>query len=194
MILTASRKPPHPVTTSDQLCSLVYTLSNLYFVGCFYTRFSINFPASTVQSPTNLESALYASFPVNATIPYQAESSAAHGVFQSLLSSAYAPQAQEAWSTCGIAQNWGWYCFLGILPFIVRVVQNVRRYWDSRLPSQLINVWHLHDLRPFYVHHLVQTGWEVRDRDNILLVLLLLEAPKYVRLCDGQHIAEIISQ
>lgn len=192
MTLTfASPKPPHPVTTSDQFCSLVYTLSNLYFVGCFYTRFSINFPSSTVQSSINPESALH---PANFTIPYQVGSSAANSAFHSLLSSAYAPQAQEAWSTCGVAQNWGWYYLLGILPFVVRVVQNVRRYWDSKLPSQLFNVWNLYDLHSFYIHHLFQTGWEVRDGNGILRLLLLLEASKYVRLYDGQHITEIISQ
>ncbi|KAG8214697.1 EXS family-domain-containing protein [Butyriboletus roseoflavus] len=82
----------------DQFCSLAYSLSNLYFVGCFYTQFSI-----------------------------------------SLLSSAYAPHAQEAWLRCGSAQNWGWYYVLGMLPFMIRCVQSLRRYWDSRLPSQLIN-------------------------------------------------------
>lgn len=28
-----------PVMTSDQFCSLVYSVSGLYFAGCFYTRF-----------------------------------------------------------------------------------------------------------------------------------------------------------
>ncbi|KAH0832144.1 EXS family-domain-containing protein [Lanmaoa asiatica] len=125
------------VWLGDHFCSLVYSLSNLYFVGCFYTRFSNNLPGSTVQ--LNSESSLYASFLDNATSPHQAESSVPDSAFRSLLSSAYAPQAQEAWSACGVAQNWGWYYLLGMLPFLVRLVQNVRRYWNSKLFSQLIN-------------------------------------------------------
>ncbi|KAH7887084.1 EXS-domain-containing protein [Phlebopus sp. FC_14] len=75
----------------DQFCSLAYTLSNLYFVGCFYTHFFINL------------------------------------------------SVQDAWTTCGTAENWGFYYVLGVLPFLVRFVQSMRRYWDSRLPTHLIN-------------------------------------------------------
>ncbi|KAG6377203.1 EXS family-domain-containing protein [Boletus reticuloceps] len=57
-----------------------------------------------------------------------------------LLSSAHDPRAQEAMNSCGITQNWGWYYFLGMLPFLVRVVQSVRRYRDSKLVGQLVNV------------------------------------------------------
>jgi len=60
----------------DQFCSLVYSLSNLYFVGCFYARFANS-------------------------------------------ASAYGSQVQEAWSTCSVTQNWGWYYLLGMLPFML---------------------------------------------------------------------------
>ncbi|KAF8133906.1 EXS family-domain-containing protein [Boletus edulis] len=56
-----------------------------------------------------------------------------------LLSSAHDPRAQEAMNSCGITQNWGWYYFLGMLPFLVRVAQSVRRYRDSKLVGQLVN-------------------------------------------------------
>lgn len=155
IVMFSLPKSSHLVaTTSDQFCSLAYSLSNLYFVGCFYAHVSVSIPSSAVQSSIDSESSLYASFPVNVTTPYRAELSA-HSAFQSLLSSAYAPQAQEAWLMCGSAQNWGWYYFLGMLPFMIRCVQSLRRYWDSKLPSQLINVWHLYYLHSFCVHHLV---------------------------------------
>ncbi|KAF8558288.1 EXS-domain-containing protein [Imleria badia] len=80
----------------DQFCSLMYSISNVYFIGCFYRRWS-------------------------------------------LLSSAYDPLAQEAWSTCGIPRNWGGYYLLGMLPFLARFVQSLRRYRDSKLPGQLAN-------------------------------------------------------
>ncbi|KAI9568027.1 EXS-domain-containing protein [Boletus coccyginus] len=84
------------VWLGDQLCSLVYSLSNLYFVGCFYIRFANSAPA-------------------------------------------YDFQVEEAWSTCTVAQNWRWYYFLGMLPFLARFLQSLRRYWDSNHPVHLIN-------------------------------------------------------
>ncbi|KAG1736103.1 EXS-domain-containing protein, partial [Suillus paluster] len=70
----------------DQFCSLVYSFSNLYFVGCFYTKY----------------------FP-------------------------------KAWTTCGTELNWGAYFAFAMLPFLVRFVQSLRRYGDSKLPTHLIN-------------------------------------------------------
>ncbi|KAF8126316.1 SPX domain-containing protein [Boletus edulis] len=85
-------------TRCDQFCSLAYSISNLYFVGCFYTRYGFGF-------------------------------------------SAHDPQAQEAWSTCGLTstKSWGWYCLLGVLPYFARFVQSLRRYRDSKRPGQLVN-------------------------------------------------------
>ncbi|KAN0085736.1 EXS family domain containing protein [Tylopilus felleus] len=80
----------------DQLCSLEYSFSNLFFVGCFYTRFVKN-------------------------------------------ASLYDSKVQEAWSTCSVAQNWGWYYLLGMLPYIVRFIQCLRTYRDSKVPLQLVN-------------------------------------------------------
>ncbi|KAH7913118.1 EXS-domain-containing protein [Hygrophoropsis aurantiaca] len=75
----------------DQFCSLVYTLSNLYFVGCFYTRYFPSPPSFATSAPT----------PTN--------------------------------------NNWGIYFVLGTLPFLARFVQSIRRYYDSRLSTHLIN-------------------------------------------------------
>ncbi|KAF8430870.1 EXS family-domain-containing protein, partial [Boletus edulis BED1] len=84
------------VRFTDVWLGLVYSLSNLYFVGCFYTRFA-NY-ASTYDS-----------------------------------------QVQEAWSTCSVTQNWEWYYLLSMLPFMVRFMQSLRRYRDSKHSIHLIN-------------------------------------------------------
>ena len=131
-----SFKLSHPVAASDQFCSLVYSLSGMYFVGCFYTRFVANFPSST--EPTGVSEPL--TFPIDVITPYQPGTSAAKSTFESLLPLAYDPGVQAAWSTCGATQNWGWYFLLAVLPFMVRFVQSLRRYWDSKLPTHLINV------------------------------------------------------
>ncbi|KAG2031434.1 EXS-domain-containing protein [Suillus americanus] len=55
------------------------------------------------------------------------------------LSSAYDPAVQDAWATCGAESHWVPYFVLAMLPFLVRFVQSVRRYRDSKLPSHLIN-------------------------------------------------------
>lgn len=74
---------------SDQFCSLVFTLSNFYFVGCVYAD---GFPADWRQK-------------------------------------------------CGSASKyWPVGFAVATLPFIVRVVQSVKRYVDSRLNTHLINV------------------------------------------------------
>ncbi|KAH0835834.1 EXS family-domain-containing protein [Lanmaoa asiatica] len=123
----------------DQFCSLIYSLSHLYFVGCFYTHFVVKSPTSSVLASAYTESPLYASFTANVTSPHRTESSVVKRAFKNLLSSAYDPRTQDAWSTCGAARNWGWYYFFGVLPFAVRFVQSLRRYRDSTLPTHLIN-------------------------------------------------------
>lgn len=45
----------------------------------------------------------------------------------------------EAWTTCGTQENWGSYFVLAMIPFAVRLVQSLRRYKDSKLPTHLIN-------------------------------------------------------
>ncbi|KAG1902241.1 EXS-domain-containing protein [Suillus fuscotomentosus] len=56
-----------------------------------------------------------------------------------LLYSADDPTLQKAWLTCGAEMNWGSYFALAMLPFLVRFVQSIRRYKDSKLPTHLIN-------------------------------------------------------
>lgn len=118
----------------DQFCSLIYSLSNFYFVGCFYSQY---FP--------------YAPSHVNMSSPQQNTSMAIVPRFFSspqmfslvprdkFLSSAYDPAVQDAWATCGAESHWVPYFVLAMLPFLVRFVQSVRRYRDSKLPSHLIN-------------------------------------------------------
>lgn len=54
--------------------------------------------------------------------------------------SAHDPAVQEAWTTCGAPLNWGSYFVLAMIPFAVRLLQSLRRYKDSKLPTHLINV------------------------------------------------------
>lgn len=72
---------------SDQFCSLVFTLSNLYFIGCAYS-----------------------------------------GGFN------------DHWLQCIGNRNWGVPFVLASLPLLVRLVQSVKRWVDSRLITHLINV------------------------------------------------------
>lgn len=71
----------------DQFCSLIFTLSNLYFVGC-----------------------------------------------------AYEQRWDNVWQTCSTSRNWGAPFALAALPLLVRTVQSIKRYVDSRLITHLINV------------------------------------------------------
>lgn len=41
------------------------------------------------------------------------------------------------------------------------------------------------DFRSLSAHRLVGIGWKVRDGDGILLLLLLLEAPRYAQIYHG---------
>ncbi|KAH8113948.1 EXS family-domain-containing protein [Phellopilus nigrolimitatus] len=70
----------------DQFCSLVFTLSNLFFVGC-----------------------------------------------------AYKEDWNDVWNQCSSSTHWGIPFALGVLPLVVRAVQSVKRYADSRLYTHLIN-------------------------------------------------------
>jgi hypothetical protein len=103
------------VWLGDQFCSLVYSLSNLYFVGCFYARFA---------------------------------------------NSASAYSSQVTWSTCSVAQNWGWYYLLGMLPFMVRFMQSLRQYRDSKHPIQLINAG---KYVMAMIYHLCYCYWRHQD-------------------------------
>ncbi|KAI0252472.1 EXS family-domain-containing protein, partial [Lactifluus subvellereus] len=71
----------------DQLCSLAFPLSNIYFIACSYAR---GFHSSSLQK-------------------------------------------------CGRPAPWGIPFVLGALPLVVRFVQSIRRWWDSRLITHLIN-------------------------------------------------------
>lgn len=75
------------VPSSDQFCSLVFTLSNLYFIPCTYT---VGF---------------------------------------------------DDWRQCTTStKNWPVMFIVGTLPLTIRVVQSIKRYYDSRLVTHLVNV------------------------------------------------------
>ncbi|KAG6840695.1 hypothetical protein C0991_004997 [Blastosporella zonata] len=72
----------------DQLCSLVFTLSNFYFFACVYAR-----------------------------------------------------GFDEDWASCGVAgsRQWPVMFVLASLPLLFRLVQSVKRYYDSGMVTHLIN-------------------------------------------------------
>lgn len=118
----------------DQFCSLAYSLGNLYFVGCFYTQYPY------VSSHANVSSTSE-SLPYNNTMTALPRFSQTFSLMPrgELLYSADDPTLQKAWLTCGAEMNWGSYFALAMLPFLVRFVQSIRRYKDSKLPTHLIN-------------------------------------------------------
>lgn len=85
------------IPRSDQLCSLVFTLSNLYMLACVYAE---GFP--------------------------------------------------DDWSTCtNQSKTWPVAFMLSALPFVIRLVQSIKRYADSGLVTHLINVRTFSLSRPF---------------------------------------------
>ncbi|KAG2109842.1 EXS family protein/ERD1/XPR1/SYG1 family protein [Suillus discolor] len=112
-------------------------LGNLYFVGCFYTQYPYVSSHADVSSTSE-------SSPYNNTMTVLPRSFSSSQTFSlmprgAVLHSAYDPTLQNAWSTCGAETNWGSYFALAMLPFLVRFVQSIRRYKDSKLPTHLIN-------------------------------------------------------
>ncbi len=58
-----------------------------------------------------------------------------------LFACVYARGFDDQWRRCGTSSpHWPAAFALGILPFVVRVVQSLRRYADSKLPTHLVNV------------------------------------------------------
>jgi len=74
----------------DQLCSLSFSLTNLYFIGCIYTS---GFGGLDWDRRCNTKS-----------------------------------------------PEWGVHFLLAGLPFFCRLLQSLRRWYDSRLGAHLINV------------------------------------------------------
>uniref|UniRef100_A0A8H7XW23 Uncharacterized protein n=1 Tax=Psilocybe cubensis TaxID=181762 RepID=A0A8H7XW23_PSICU len=71
----------------DQLCSLIFTLSNIYFFVCVYVN-----------------------------------------------------DFHPDWRKCSVnSSTWPAYFALAALPLLIRLIQSVKRYWDSKLLTHLIN-------------------------------------------------------
>ncbi|KAI6114437.1 EXS-domain-containing protein [Pisolithus sp. B1] len=89
----------------DQMCSLTFTLENLYFFSCVYANYfpKISGGGDAVSSP------------------------------------AYDPRIQEAWVTCSTSRNWGIHYCIAILPYLMRLIQCVRRYRDTKFLGNLLN-------------------------------------------------------
>lgn len=121
----------------DQFCSLAYSLSNLYFVGCFYSQYfpyapsSDNVSSISESSPKNISMTVPRFFSPSQTSSLVPKNN--------IISSAYDPAVQAAWTTCGTKTHWGPYFVLAMLPFLLRLLQSVKRYKDLKLPTHLIN-------------------------------------------------------
>lgn len=122
----------------DQLCSLAYSLANFYFVGCFYFRYfpyvSSNPYVSSISQPSVREDISIAVVP-----RFFSSQTSSLMPRDKHIWSAYDPAVQDAWTTCGTQLNWGSYFILAMIPFVVRLLQSLRRYKDSKLPTHLIN-------------------------------------------------------
>lgn len=160
---------------SDQFCSLVYSFSNLYFIGCIYTRYFPNVPSPTTSPSTILSLASLEVFPRYFSSNVVGRD--VGGPLPVVLSSAHDPAIQQAWITCGTEQNWGPYFALATIPFMTRFLQSLRRYWDSKLPTHLINVslgYKMETLKG-NLFNIGCAGWQVRHGYGELLMLFPLE-------------------
>lgn len=124
----------------DQFCSLIYSFSNLYFIGCFYSRYFPYVPSDPNASSTSgsllglntsmtVVSRFFSSSQMSSLVPRD----------EVKVWSAYDPAVQDAWKTCGPESHWGSYFVLAMIPFLLRLMQSVRRYKESKLPTHLIN-------------------------------------------------------
>lgn len=100
---------------SDQFCSLVFSLSNIYFIGCVYT--------GGHSGDIGTESV--------------------HGHSKHF-------RFGEKWRRCTTpgkgSSVWALPFILAMLPLLVRFVQSVKRYADSKLLTHIINVSRSHNI------------------------------------------------
>lgn len=95
----------------DMLCSLSFTLGNLAFIGCVYTHcFQNDLPSQVVMS-----------------IP------------EKLSTCGYDPEIQQVWQTCTTSYNWVIHCVLTALPNVMRLLQCLKRHWDTGCPANILN-------------------------------------------------------
>ncbi|KAG2067850.1 EXS-domain-containing protein [Suillus decipiens] len=127
------------------LCRVEFTdfwlgFSNLYFIGCFYSRYFPYVPSDPNASSTSgsllglntsmtVVSRFFSSSQMSSLVPRD----------EVKVWSAYDPAVQDAWKTCGPESHWGSYFVLAMIPFLLRLMQSVRRYKESKLPTHLIN-------------------------------------------------------
>lgn len=122
----------------DQFCSLSYSLSNFYFVGCFYSQY-FPYVSPNHNELSNSQPLLRENIPMAVVPRFFSSQTSSLVPRDKVLWSAYDPAVQTAWTTCGTELNWGSYFILAMIPFVVRLVQSLRRYKDSKLPTHLIN-------------------------------------------------------
>lgn len=158
---------------SDQFCSLVYSFSNFYFIGCLYSGYFPNVSSSTASTSIRLSLASLEVFPrsfLSSSLVGRDD-----GVpMPATRPSVYDPAIQDAWTTCGAEKNWAPYFALAMLPYMIRFLQSLRRYWDSRLPTHLINVSLNVKQRCLSAAYCWCAGWQVQHGYSAILLLLPL--------------------
>lgn len=122
----------------DQFCSLAYSLANFYFVGCFYSRYFPYIPSHHNVLPT-FQPSIRETISMAVVPRFFSSQTSSLMPRDTSIWSAHDPAVQDAWTTCGTALNWGSYFVLAMIPFAVRLLQSLRRYKDSKLPTHLIN-------------------------------------------------------
>lgn len=122
---------------SDQFCSLVFTLSNLYFVGCAYSK-----------------------------------------------------GFDERWSQCIGTRAWGVPFVLAALPLLVRFVQSIKRWVDSKLVTHLINVSPIYLTIPSGLR-CVSAGRKVWHGHSVLSRVLQLETSRWRTWCSVRVVGHL---
>jgi hypothetical protein len=116
----------------DQLCSMAFTLSNLYFVGCVYA-----------------------------------------GGFDSAIN----PIQRCGSSSTTPISAWSFAFILAALPNFIRLVQSIRRYYDSKMILHLVNVREIH--KSSSTSSLISNatiGREIYSLDPSLFIILPMES------------------
>ncbi|EIM89067.1 EXS-domain-containing protein [Stereum hirsutum FP-91666 SS1] len=106
----------------DQFCSLVFSVSNIWFIGCAY---SIGF------------------------------------------------EDDKPWDHCQVSNQWAVHFVLSALPFLIRLVQSIRRYSDSGLITHLINGGkYATGIVYLLIYHIWRHNGRGRGVDFVFFVLL----------------------
>jgi hypothetical protein len=84
---------------------------------------------------------------------------------------------------CSSPRLWGIPYMVAVIPLFIRLVQSIRRWFDSGLYTHLINVSSL--IYHVMVLSILSKGWEIWLRHALLPLLLSLETQRYALMRSG---------